>query len=256
MFNKKAQKKVIIIVAVVLSVALAGSSFTAFGSYFSNPNRNAKQNTELTIQEQYDQLVAEIEMYEALMADNPDLQMHSYIAQLYSYKAGSGMSSDELSDWGKAADFYKMAYEKALADEAAEEAQPEEAALAEVQNEGGGQNEDEAQSEEQDKPSTNLLYDLVHACYRAQRYEDAKVFCGRLIEVKPDDVYGYYIFGLVLKEGFADNAGAIAQWEKGKSLTEEESEISFLDTLIQGAQDTPDAPDTPDTEPGTEPVAE
>ncbi|MCL1853992.1 MAG: hypothetical protein FWF88_13390 [Peptococcaceae bacterium] len=230
MFNKKSQKKVIIIVAVFLSLALAGSAFAGFGSMFTKSSDNRNTAAGVTAQEQYDQLLAQIAMYEEALANNPELGLHSYLADLYCQKAYSGMSPDSLSDWGKAADNYQIAYEAALADEAAPK---------DIEDETQNEDEDQAQDEEPaeiEKRSSGVLYNLAYAFYMAQRYEDAKVAYLRLMEIIPDDVDVCYMYGRVLLDGFADKDGAVEQWEKAKTLTEDEGALSVLNDLIQGAQ--------------------
>lgn len=246
MFNRRTQRKVIIVVAVFLSVALVGSSFVGLGSLFSNPWRNTNTQSTPTAQEEYDMLVEEITQAEGyLAAGSSSVALLKYVAELYTYKAGSGLSPDARADWGMAADRYQLAYDVALAEEKvkAEEAQTEaETGKGSSAGEGSPAGE-EGQDEEQKEPvaaSTEILYSLAYCSQMAQRYEVARTDYLRLLELVPENVSVHYQYGVLLQEGFDDRDGAIGQWETAKTLTEDESWLSWLDSMIGAAREPED----------------
>jgi TolA-binding protein len=97
MFNRKAQKSVGVVLAIILSVALLGGSFIGIGEYFAY-KRN-QNNTDQTldqfrqyIENEYNQAVTLIKYYEGRLAEEPDNAQHYLtIADNYITKA----------DWGE-----------------------------------------------------------------------------------------------------------------------------------------------------------
>ena len=201
MFGKKTQKKLTIVVAVVLSVALLGSALGGLLSLVFNSNTNKNVSEAETNQAQYDQTTANIRVYERMLAENPsNAELSKLLAGEYWKKAASGLSLEEQSDWEKASDAFQVYVA--------------------------------AQEEE---PPAEAIYWVAYTSLMAQRYELAKTNYLQLINSGEENEFLLYQYGTLLWEGFGDTSGAIAQWEKAKTLTDSADWQAELDRMIQAA---------------------
>ncbi|MCL1918011.1 MAG: hypothetical protein FWG14_06815 [Peptococcaceae bacterium] len=208
MFGKKMQKIMVIALVLLLSVALVATSVGGIGYLFSKKPDQGGQDYQAAFQQEYDQLILNIEQLEARVAEDPsnaDAQkalagLYAQRAQYAVYWSFIGIITDPQADYQKAMEGFQ--------------------ACLEIQ---------------QERPADVLLA-LAEVSWRAGNNDLSESTYLELLEREPENRDVLIGYGYFLRDGLEDRDQAIAQWEKARSLTEDAEVQAQLDELIQSAK--------------------
>lgn len=209
--NKKSQRIVAGVLAVLVSVAMVGSALIGY-LYGSGTPSDLGTNNTANAEAQYQDLKLRIEaMAKKAEVDPENISLQTTLGNGY-YDAG--MAAQAIAPEETQENFKKAveAYQKVL---------------------------------EMNKDH-NITVDMATAAFYSGDYDLAEKTFNEALTLKPDSLTALFNYGIFLSQAKQDWAGAINQWQKALPLTQDSSEKETIEALISQAQSQIDSKQTTD----------
>lgn len=209
--NKKSQRIVAGVLAVLVSVAMVGSALIGY-FYGAGTPSDLGTNNSVNAEAQYQDLKLRIEaMAKQAEVDPENISLQTTLGNGY-YDAG--MASQAIAPEETQENFKKAveAYQKVL---------------------------------EMNKDH-NITVDMATAAFYSGDYDLAEKTFNEALALKPDSLTALFNYGIFLSQAKQDWAGALNQWQKALPLTQDSSEKETIEALISQAQSQLDSKQTTD----------